>query len=195
MYKRQGIDYGNAGAPLLPGFQFLRCVAPGQGFGFSAEGAVLRNTGETGQDVLVELAPEQFVDPADNARAATVELSLVVAKRRVQALAGREHSGGEIGRELAGARVGREVPAFLVAPECFEGEGLQPFLGRRFACRPELAQTCRWSGETIHRSRRRVTGNAQFRLRHRWRQAAWQGSVQALVADLAELAVDLEIAA
>ncbi|MNP80937.1 hypothetical protein D3C76_1791690 [compost metagenome] len=74
-----GIDDRDTGLPLLPGLEFIRRVAPGQGLGFRAEGAVHRDPRVANQNMLVELPPEQFVDPGHQAPVATVELAKVVA--------------------------------------------------------------------------------------------------------------------
>ncbi len=147
------------------------------------------------QDVLVELAPEQLVDPGDGAGVAAVELALVGGQGGMQALAWRQHAGGQVGRQLAGTGAGREVALAIVVAHLFIGEALQALLGRVFACRPQLAQAGAGRAETGDRAGNRVTGDGQWRLRPEWRDAGGQGAVQALVADLAELAVDLEVAA
>ena len=62
-------------------------MAPSHGIGFKAESATHRYAWVAHQNVFVELAPEQFVDPADHAGIAAVEFAAVDRERGVQALA------------------------------------------------------------------------------------------------------------
>ncbi|MNT23717.1 hypothetical protein D3C72_1591480 [compost metagenome] len=190
-----GIDYRDAGAALLPGFQFVGGVAPGQALGFLAEGAMAGDPRIADQYVLVELAPEQLVDPAHGAGVAAVELPQVALQGGVQALAGREHAGGEVRREPTGAGLGGEVAALFVAPEFFQGEGGQPLACCLLTRRPELAQAVRRCGKAVHRGGRHVAGDPGLGLGMRGGKTSRQGAVQALVAELAELAIDLEVTA
>ena len=57
------IDDRKTGAALLPSLQLVGRAAPRQRFGLGAEGAVHRDPRVADQDVLVELTPEQLVDP------------------------------------------------------------------------------------------------------------------------------------
>ncbi|MNI73981.1 hypothetical protein D3C73_1300370 [compost metagenome] len=116
------VDDRQAGACLLPGQQLLGRLAPGQGFGFRAEGAVPRDAGVTHQDVFVELAPQQFVDPGDRADLAAFELALIALQGRMQALARGNDTRSEVSRELAGAGFGREVTLALVVVDLLIGE-------------------------------------------------------------------------
>ncbi|MCY1380076.1 hypothetical protein D9M69_678610 [compost metagenome] len=113
----------------------------------------------------------------------------------MQALAGRQHAGGEVGGQAAGAGFARQVALALVVVDLLVGEGLQSLVGVLFTSRPELTQAGSRRGEARHRVDNGVTGDRQRRLRGRAPDQRGQGAVQALVADLAELAVDLEVAA
>ncbi|SVJ70643.1 Uncharacterised protein [Klebsiella pneumoniae] len=151
--------------------------------------------GVADQDVLVELAPEQLVDPGRGALLAAAELAAVGNQRGVQALPGREYAGGQVGRQLAGAGKRREVAPFMVVGQVLVGEVAQAFLRYLFACRPEAAQAIGRPREGGHGIRQRVAGQRVRWLGLRTRADTRQGLVQPFVADLAELAEHLEIAA
>ncbi|MNY48071.1 hypothetical protein D3C86_1833770 [compost metagenome] len=62
-------------------------MAPGQGFGFRAEGTVTGDPRVAHQNVFVEFAPQQLVDPGDGPDLAAFELALIALQCGVQALA------------------------------------------------------------------------------------------------------------
>ncbi|MNM73429.1 hypothetical protein D3C81_851560 [compost metagenome] len=144
------VDDRKAGAPLFPGREVFRRIAPGQGFGLGAEGAVPGNLWITRQDVLVELPPEQLVDPGLDAGAAAVELATVAGQGAVQALPGRDHASSQVSGKLAGAGLGREVTQVLVVVYCFIEKARQTALCLGFASRPVVAQGARGCVEAVH---------------------------------------------
>ncbi|MNJ37567.1 hypothetical protein D3C77_323910 [compost metagenome] len=154
-----GVDDRNTGAAFLPGFQLVGCVAPGECLGFLAEGAVARHPRVAVEDVLVELTPDQLVDPGHQPAVATVKLAVVVPQGTQQALARGDDARCEIRRELAGAGNGGKVPLQLVVINGFIDKALQAVMGFGFTGRPEIAQAGRWHGETRHLSGDRVVGN------------------------------------
>jgi hypothetical protein len=105
-----------------------------------AEGAVPGHLWITHQDVLVELPPEQFVDPGLHTGVAAVELALVAGQGGMQALARRDHPRGQVGRKLAGAGLGGQVALLWVVFDTFVEEAGQAPVRLGLAGRPVLAQ-------------------------------------------------------
>ncbi|MNQ86860.1 hypothetical protein D3C85_1020640 [compost metagenome] len=168
------VDNRQSGPGLLPGSEFLGSIAPGQGLGFRAKSTVPGHLWVAHQNVFIELAPQQFIDPGDGADLAAFEFTLIALQRGVQALAWRDHPGGEVGRELAGAGFRREVPLALVVVDLSVDEGVEATPGFGFPGRPECAKAVgRW-GETFDPGRDFITGDAQRRLLHRSADKTWQ---------------------
>ncbi len=92
-----GIDDGVAGTALAPGGKACVVIAPLQGLGVALEGAVAIDAREADQDMLVELTPDQLVDPAGQADIAIGEAAVLCQYGGV-ALAGRDHAQRQIGR-------------------------------------------------------------------------------------------------
>ncbi|MNE16086.1 hypothetical protein D3C80_1090170 [compost metagenome] len=82
------IDDRETSAGFLPGGQVRRGIAPGQRLGFGAKGPMPGYLWVAHQDVLVELPPEQLVDPGRDARVAAVELTEITRQCCMQALPG-----------------------------------------------------------------------------------------------------------
>ncbi|MNH26599.1 hypothetical protein D3C79_866610 [compost metagenome] len=99
--------------------------------------------------MLVELAPEQLVDPGLGASTTTVELAAVARQCGVQALPGGDHPGCQVGRQLAGARFCRQVAQVMVILYGFVHEACQSGLCFVLARRPVFAQGARWFVEAI----------------------------------------------
>ncbi|MNG95385.1 hypothetical protein D3C79_544210 [compost metagenome] len=159
-----GIDDRKTGAALFPGLEVGGRIAPGQGLGVGAEGAVPRDLWITVQDVFVELSPEQLVDPGLDADAAAVELAPVAGQRRVQALSRRDHPGGQVGGQLAGAGLGGQVAQVLVILDRLVEKTREARVGFCLAGRPVVAQGVGGFVETVHLLRDRVAGDVQWRL-------------------------------
>ncbi|PAV71506.1 hypothetical protein WR25_16093 [Diploscapter pachys] len=134
------IDDRKARAALLPGLQIGGRIAPSQSLGVEAKGAMPRDAGVTHQCVLVELTPQQLVDPCLSARAAAVELASVARQDRVQAMEWRDHARSEIGRKLAGSGLGGQVAQLRVVFDDFVDEALQPLASFLLTRRPAIAQ-------------------------------------------------------
>ncbi|MCY1175611.1 hypothetical protein D9M73_158550 [compost metagenome] len=190
-----GVDDRQTGARLLPGGQFIGSVAPGQRFGFRAKRAVPGHSRVAHQDVFVEFAPQQFVDPGDGAGVAAFELTLIAVQRGVQALARRNHPGGKIGRELTGTGFCREVAFVLVVLDLRFAKVVEATPGFGFARRPQVAQVISGCCEAVDTQGDRIAGNVQRRLFVRRAYQAGQRVVQSFVADFAELAEDLKVSA
>ncbi|MNZ85294.1 hypothetical protein D3C78_1040800 [compost metagenome] len=186
------VDDWQAGARLFPGGQFVRCCAPGHGFGFRAKGLVPGDPWVAHQDVFVEFAPQQLVDPGHCANAATVEFALIRLQCGVQALPGRNHAGGEVGRQLAGAGFGRHVAFVLVVMDLCLGEKLKPSVRFVLACRPECAQLCARRLKARDLLGNRVAVDCHGGLSLGGRHQLGQRALQAGMTDFAELAVNLE---
>jgi len=116
-------------------------------------------------------------------------------QRGVQALARRNHSGGQVGRKLTGAGLGREVAFVLVIADLLINEGIEATARLVFASGPERTQVFAGCLEPFDCRRHRVAFHARLGLGLWRRHHAGQGAVQAAVADLAELAEHLEVGA
>ncbi|KAG0762177.1 hypothetical protein G6F22_018710 [Rhizopus arrhizus] len=119
--------------------QVCRRVAPRHGGGFGFHGLVHGQRRVGGQQVLVELAPQQFVDPCGGAGLAAIQFAMIGCQRRTQRLPGRQHAGRQIRRPAAGAGQRREVALVLVGIDDAVGKGGQPVAGRGFAGGPQRA--------------------------------------------------------
>lgn len=166
-----------------------------QGFGLGAEGTVSRDLWVTAQDVLVELAPEQLVDPGLHARTATVEFAPVAGQCTVQALARRYHAGGQVRRKLAGTRFGRQVTQLLVVINGFVEKAGQPPLRLRFTRWPVFTQGAGGCFKTVHVLRNRVGRDVQRCLPLNPVGQRGQAAMQVLQAGFLELAENLKIIA
>ena len=123
-----------------------------------------RDSRVAGQDVFVELAPEQFIDPGDHPGVATFEFALIAHQRAVQALARRDHPGGEVRGELTSAGFGRQVALFVVVTDLLVGKGFQALMGFGLTSGPQMAQAFVWGGETGHGSGHSVTADGHWLL-------------------------------
>ncbi len=146
------------------------------------------------QDVLVELTPEQLVDPGGGAGAPAVQLAAVACHGRVQTLADGDDTSREISRQLTGAGFGRQIAALVVLVQIVFDECRQAVLGEGFAGGPQRAQVVARPIEAAHLVRRHVAGDGHGLLRGRWRDARRQRHRQACKAGAAELAEHLEVA-
>ena len=84
-----------------------------------------RQGGKTVQQVLIELAPEYFIDPGRHPAVARVGFALVHHHRGMQTLPSGDKPRRQVGRERTGARQGGEIAVGLVAcdgalDECVE---------------------------------------------------------------------------
>lgn len=94
-----GIDDGEAGAALTPGFEVRAVGAPGNVLGFEAESAGLAEARETDEQVLIELAPDQFVNP-DIGAGAVIRTRIEAAASAnggFKSVARGEHTEGKVG--------------------------------------------------------------------------------------------------
>ncbi|MNX87803.1 hypothetical protein D3C86_1197420 [compost metagenome] len=89
--------------------------------------------------MLVELAPQQFVDPRGGPRAAAVQFAVIGRQRGAQGLAWRQHACRQIGRQATGGGQRWKIAFVLVGIDGAVGEGGQAVAGRGFARGPERA--------------------------------------------------------
>ncbi|MNF84483.1 hypothetical protein D3C84_668470 [compost metagenome] len=190
-----GVNNRQTGTCFLPGGEVIGGVAPRQGFGFGAKRPVPGNPWITHQNVFIELAPQQFIDPGHGTGTSALKLTPIALQCRMQALAGRNHSGGEVGRELAGAGFRREVPFAFVVIDLRIGKTVEATTGFGLSRGPQVAQAGVGRGESCDRRGDSVAGDVQRRLYIGRVHETGQRMMQPFITDFAELAEDLKVAA
>ena len=183
------------GKPVRPScrLQLVGRAAPRQRFGLGAEGAVHRDPRIADQDVLVELTPEQLVDPVV-APALCCPARRGCLPRPRATLADGDDTSREISRQLTGAGLGRQVAELVVLVQIVFDERRRAVLGEGFAGGPQRAQVVARPIEAAHLVRWHVAGDGHGLLRGRWRDACRQRHRQACKAGAAELTEHLEVA-
>jgi hypothetical protein len=161
-----GVDERVARAAVAPRREVPLVVVPREAIGRGLERAVHRDARESVEDVLVELAPHELVDPLRGARRAAVDAAVVRVERGPQALTQGEHAAGQIGRQRARAGEVRSVAIVVVANEAIAHERLQSTTGGLLAGGPLLA---RHRGDEAVQPRRHRVGSA-----HHLRLRAWR---------------------
>ncbi|MNQ89440.1 hypothetical protein D3C85_1047480 [compost metagenome] len=109
-----GVDYGVTGTPLAPGGEGIRIPAPGQGRRLGLEGPVHGEAWHQHQQVAIELAPDEFVEPDETGLRLGLGPAAEPLLQGRYALARADDAGRQIGREDGSARQGRKVPGLAV---------------------------------------------------------------------------------
>jgi hypothetical protein len=90
------------------------------------------------EQVLVEIAPDQFADPDVGTLLGAFELTAVRVGGRGEAGAGRDRADREVGRERAGPLDRREVTLLVILHDRAVEETIESSTGLRFACGPAV---------------------------------------------------------
>ena len=157
-----GIDNRKAGLPALPGLQGAILFAPGDLIGPGDKRPSFTEFRIVDHQMAVKLAPDQLIKPGGACPA--VQRGGVFRQQPMQALARRQHSGGQAGRQATGPFHGREVALPLIIRRRLLTKRAQP-RQRRFFIRGKQ-QPIERRLRIVELRRRRLAGGCLTRL---WR--------------------------